>query len=377
MQNSTTSLARGQWATCSYQKIALRPGVGVRVYTINPAARLTQREQPAHLAGTTRGKVVGFSSASAQRLRRLLFTLDYPHGECFGMAFTSAPWVKRKPEEAFRDLTRDAPRCKGLRAAVWRKEVTKKGLSHYHAIVWLKSPDDAFAVWSWLGRNWVKHLLRDGVCPGVAFLTGSKAFKRNGMVPTDNPDSWRWFGEQAMLGVNLRFRRGGKDSNFVDMTHASAVQYLCDHTSKHKEYQAKTTGRAWGFWNRALLPFLDLPGISLADCPLRLLADIRKALAKMSRYWWADKQAPFGYRWSHPRSFRSGDKVLFRPNAPEVVSRLIEAHSKAVEAGAASDCAFPRGNRTAAARPPAERGRGGEGAPPRRQAERERKAEVG
>ena len=330
MQNSTLSPARGQWANCSYQKLVLRPGVGVRVYTVNPAAKFRKAPQPAQLSGTTRGEVVGFSSASAQRLRRLLFQLDYVAGECFGMALTSAPWVKRSPEDAFAALGYEVKRCKGLRCAVWRKEVTKKGLPHYHLIAWADSAADVLPVWGWISTRWVHHLLRDGVDRSTAIREESKAFRRfepgeGWIVPSDSQDSWNWFGEQALYGINCRYSSKPGKGNFVNMARVSAVQYLCDHTSKHKSYQALTTGRAWGCWNRSRLPFLALPGVSLEECPLRLLADMRKALAKMSRYWWPDKSAPFGYRWSHPRRFSSGDKVLFRPGAPDALARLVEA----------------------------------------------------
>lgn len=330
MQNSTLSPARGQWASCSYQKLVVREGVGVRLYTVDPAARFRKAPQPAQLAGTTRGEVKGFSSASAQRLRRILFQLDYPPESCFGMALTSAQWVKRPPEDAFVALADERKRCPGLRCAAWRKEVTAKGLPHYHLFVWADSAADVFPVWSWIGERWIHHLLRDGVDRATAIATQSKAFVRfepgiGRVVPTDSPDSWNWFAEQALCAVNLRISSKPGKGNFVGMGRVSAVQYLCDHTSKHKAYQAQTTGRAWGFWNRGRLPFLDLPGVSLEDCPLRLLADIRKALAKMSRYWWPDKSAPFGYRWSHPRQFNRGDKVLFRAGAPQAVSRLVAA----------------------------------------------------
>lgn len=346
MQNSTQSPARSQWASCSYQKLVVRPGVGVRVYTVDPGAKYRRSPQPAQLAGTTRGEIVGFSSASAQRLRRVLFELDYPEGECFGMALTSAPWVKRSPEDAFKALGEEVKRCPGLRCAVWRKEVTKKGLPHYHLVVWtsgsLVHAGDAVLlpagttlpilphcpVWEWIGKRWVHHLLRDGVDRATAIREKSKAFVRwdgtRRVVPTSSDESWTWFGREALEGINLNpDTRPGK-GNFVNMASVSAVQYLCDHTSKHKAYQAQTKGRAWGFWNRGRLPFLSLPGISLEECPLRLLADIRKALAKMSRYWWPDKAAPFGYRWSHPRRFTSGSKVLFRPGAPAALARLVD-----------------------------------------------------
>lgn len=317
MQNSTPSPARGQWATSSYQVMYSRPGVGIHLKSVDPASRL--RPEPEHLAATKRGKVVGFTPHSAQRLRELLFRLDYPPEVCLGVALTSAPWIKGRPSEAFAALTRDAVRCPGLKCAVWRKEVTRKGLEHYHLIVWAESPDALQAVRVWLVDRWCRHLVASGVCPGVAFLSGNRALAA--ALAASDPlglrlvqaalDSLRW--------VNLSAR------NCTRVDQASALQYLCDHTSKHKSYQALTTGRAWGVWCRARLPVLSLPGVSLENCPRRLLADMHKALARMSRYWWPDDSAPFGYRWSRPRRFKTGSRVLFRPAAPAVLRRLVDA----------------------------------------------------
>ena len=327
MQKTIKPPALGQGASCAYQRIQLRPGVGVRVSTINPASWAIPREVPEQLQESTRGKVKGFSRWSAQRLRDLLFRLDYPPEECFGVALTSAPWVKRKPEDAFKALQREVGRCKAIRSAVWRKEVTRRGVPHFHLVVWASSPGETFAAWHWVTRRWVHHLIQDGVCPGVAFLSGSKAFR--GGMPS-SPASWAAFGREALASVNCVLdlrpdKPKDKPSNLVNLGSVSAVQYLCDHTSKHKAYQALTEGRAWGVWNRARLPVLDVPGFRLDDCPRRLVGDIRRALGKMSRYWWPDKDAPFGYRWSRERRFASGRKVLFRPAAALAVRRLVES----------------------------------------------------
>lgn len=175
--------------------------------------------------------------------------------------------MKRGPEDAFVALQDEAKRCKGLQCAIWRKEVTKKGVPHYHLAVWVTEPSKALEVWCWLTQRWVHHLLRDGVCPGVAYLSGSKAFKRR--LPT-SPDSWTYFGRAALEHVNCRFNLRSRvdKGNLVELNLDSAIQYLCDHTSKHKAYQAKTTGRAWGIWKRSFLPRMVVPGVSLENCPL-------------------------------------------------------------------------------------------------------------
>lgn len=320
---STISGPRSQSGSAyKHRTLFVRPGLGVRFRTTSPASRL--RARPKQLEGTTRGKVAGFSKESAARLRRRLFELDYPAGHCFGVALTSAPWCRRSPESAFESLRKQLGKCPaGLLGAVWRKEVTKKGLSHYHLAVWLRSPTDFLSVWGWLTSTWVSILVAGGVCPAVALLSGSKI----ALGRPSTPEQWRSVARWALAGVNCRFDLDapkGRRGNLVPLDQASALQYLCDHTSKHKQYQAATTGRAWGLWFGDRLPRFEVPGIDLDGLPPRGLACLRRALGKMSRYWWRDDSAPFGYRWSRPRRFQGGDQVLFRPGAAAALRRLLE-----------------------------------------------------
>lgn len=328
MRNTTQSPARGQWANCSYQKIVLRPGIGVKVYTVNPAARFQVRTQPERLQGTTRGRIKGFTRWAASRLRELLFRLDY---KCaFGMALTSAPWVNRSPDSAFESLRKEVGRCPYLLSAVWRKEVTKKGLVHYHLVVFPTSENTAFHCWKWLASRWVHHIMSAGVCPARGFLVGKKAFRRSFEGVDCWPssiDTWNAMGREALLAVNASFDLESRTNpgNLVTFDRVDAVRYLCDHTSKHKAYQAETEGRAWGVWNRSKLPFDEGIEISLEDCPPRLHSDILKMLSKLSRYYYLDKDAPFGYRWGRSRRFTCGRKVLFHPSAVRAYRRLVEA----------------------------------------------------
>lgn len=320
MSKTTTRPPRRQWGSSyHHQTVYCRPGFGVRVISSDPALRL--RPRPRHLDGTKRGTVSGFSKESAARLRRTLFELDYPAASCFGLALTSAPWVKRRPEDAFKAVARHLDRIPGLLGGVWRKEVTRAGLSHYHLVVWVERPEDAFPVFRRLTSAWVDALLLDGICPAVAVLSGSR-LARN---PPPSLSGWLDLARASLQAVNGSFdlRPGKSRGNLVALDHAGALQYLCDHTSKHKAYQAKTTGRAWGVWNAVRLPRFRPFGLDLDGVPARCVSDVRRALGKMSRYWWRDEKAPFGYRWSHARRFEHGDQVLFRPGAVDALRRIL------------------------------------------------------
>ena len=266
--------------------------------------------QPPHLQGVKRGTVKGFSRMAASRLRNLLFPLDFEGA--FGVALTAPPWSTVRPEEAFDTVSRNKSRCPSLRALVWRKEVTRAGVPHYHVIVFTARRDlgDLLAVQRWLVTEWSKALL-PRLCP-VRVALCCKARCR----PADTPAARQW-----VERVNL-----GKD-NLTLITSEKAVQYLCDHTSKHKAYQAKTTGRAWGVWFKDRLPRVLVDRRSLDELPVRIARRIHKALGKMSRYYVKDAKAPFGYRWSHPRRFDGlGSRVLFRPASADALLRLVRYH---------------------------------------------------
>ena len=290
-----------------YHTIQLRPGVGVRVVTEPVAKRIMP--QPECLQGTKRGPVKGMTRESANRLRNLLFPLDY--GNAFGIALTAPPWATERPETAFDVLSKTKSRCKGLRALIWRKEVTAKGMPHYHAIAFLEDGSDFGTfqrVQLWLVDQWARALL-PRLCPVRAWLASSSKW-----IPGDTET-----GRRMIRDVNLRAE------NLTLITSANAVQYLCDHTSKHKAYQAKTVGRPWGVWFKARLPVIRIPHHDLAALPGRVVRRVQQALGKMSRYWFKDSAGPFGYRWSHERRFAGqGKRVLFRPGAASAIARMVD-----------------------------------------------------
>lgn len=366
--------APGQGAIPHYHVIQLRPGVGVRVASEPMFKRVMS--VPESLRDSKRGTIKGFTRESANRLRNLLFPLDY--GAAFGIALTAPPWATISPEKAFDAISRNKSRCAGLRSLIWRKEVTAKGIPHYHAIVFLNpdkttartqaepaqgqfepdgqehlNPDDVShgtqrkgvnrvrtrtdegvpggdnlpvagsdevsavsgpdfetltRVQLWLVTQWAKALI-PRLCPARVSLCCTSAMK------PANTEA----GRDMVRAVNLGKR------NLTLITSANAVQYLCDHTSKHKAYQSKTTGRAWGVWFKSRLPVLDIPRHNLKALPGRIVRRVQIALGKMSRYWFRDDSRPFGYRWSHPRRFDGqGKRVLFKPAAASALERMVD-----------------------------------------------------
>ncbi len=272
-----------------------------------------------------RGKVKGFSFHAATRLRNFLFSLDYPGlfspAPCFGLALTCPPWVACSVEEVFDSISKHKTRCPGLLGLVWRKEVTRKGQPHYHLIVWSDGNGDCR---KWLIDAWCKRLEKH-VCPVRLYLPNPKlweAAKAKGKPPSYWCSGWLRFVHES-------------SRNLTWITSATAVQYLCDHTSKHKRYQANTVGRAWGVWNKDALPRVPLAGVDLDKVPLNVLARIQRALGKMSRYWYKSDKSPFGYRWSRARGFRSmGRHALFRPGAALAVRRLLAYYCPSLPLGA-------------------------------------------
>lgn len=289
-----------------------------------------------------RGKVKGFSRRAAERLRNFLFTLDYPGlfsgHPCFGLALTCPPWVACSVEEVFDGISKHKSRCPGLLGLVWRKEVTRRGQPHYHLIVWCDG--SAYTV-GWLIKQWCGQLERR-ICPARLYLSRPDLWEK--VKNLGKPPS-------AFVGSWLRSVHESK-RNLTIVTSSTAVQYLCDHTSKHKRYQALTTGRAWGVWFKDRLPRIPLAGVDLEQVPDNVLARIQRALRKMSRYWWPDKSAPFGYRWSRGRDYRFlGRHALFRPGAAVAVQRLLACYCPGAVSRAGDGADVPgRTRRTVPAR---------------------------
>lgn len=224
-----------------------------------------------------RGKVVGFSLASARRLRRLLWSVDWsgawslcltvPDLEQASMGLPSA-------EECWVKLQMSKPSF--LRSLIWRKEVQRNGNSHYHCLLWPAEGIDGLDCCSRLIEQWIEY--------------ASQPRKFAGIVSADDVERLRQLIKKKMAKAH---RIEGKRA-CCKPCDGGYRRYLADHQSKHKAYQASTVGRVWGVWQRRALPMVISVADTLSNSELLLVA---RALRKASRYR-SPAPCPFGYRFA-------------------------------------------------------------------------------
>lgn len=178
-----------------------------------------------------RGKVEGFSRASARRLRHLLFGLDYSGAVAVTLTHPVVIDGMRGPEASFEALGRIANRFPWLRALVWRKEVQRNGNAHYHCILWPSEGVDGAEAGENLVQAWIDACLKSWAMPSC-------------------------FVERTRRDMQMAHHYE-KRPCIVQMEGSCYVRYILDHESKHKQEQAQTKGRPWGVWNRSRLPLVE------------------------------------------------------------------------------------------------------------------------
>ena len=226
-----------------------------------------------------RGRVSGFSRASARRLRHLLFGLDY--SGAIAVTLTHPIWqdIMRGPEASFGALCRDVSRFRWLRCLVWRKEVQQNGTPHYHTILWPSPGVSAKDAAENLLTTWINSCL-------VNFASGdAKADVFREMVRRDMDTA----------------HHDPNSPSYREMDGSCYVRYILDHESKHKQEQAKTTGRAWGVINRSRLPIDGgiAQGVELEEWQYWAAA---RLLRRVTRY---SIKAPCCFGWKHSRGRRA------------------------------------------------------------------------
>lgn len=292
-----------------------------------------------------RGKVIGFSRESANRLRERLRKLNYD--DAFALCLTVPLYTGQSPEDAFKTLCRHLSRYCAL-AIVWRKEVTALGLVHYHLIVWPADGLDPSEVRSRLVRAWCNALFVGATVEGLylASLRASLARALRRLTPrgvaapdddvlvgvddyfADRPDllaklSSKWAsrkGDVFALAIDLAVKVNMSERNFRKIESKDGyIRYILDHTSKHKAYQAKTVGRPWGVCGKPPVDADEDYDLSEAQGHL-----ITRVLRKASRYRlhcpcvFGHKRA-FGKRFASTASM-GGRHVLFGVNMPLLVA---------------------------------------------------------
>lgn len=262
--------------------------------------------------GGKRGKVVGFSRASARRLRETLFRCDFHPkdmgvvGVCLTLPREAAP---RVGEVVWKQIRTHLKLMPGLVSLVWRKEIQKNGREHFHIVLWSDSPYSLQTVGR-LVRLWCRLVSKR--CPHP------KSVERR-MIWAHCRGNASFF--DATPANHSSLSTAEREAGFAKLvtylpcltlidSRGQGVRYLIEHSSRHKAYQAKVTGRAWGVWNRKRLPRVPLD----ASCHARLSqtedVGLSRFLRKLSRY---PIPAPcvFGWKWSRGRRFAGIDGRIF------------------------------------------------------------------
>lgn len=220
-----------------------------------------------------RGKVVGFSVASARRLRHLLFSVDYTDAVAVTLTHPPVMDVMLGPEVAFEALGRISSRMPWLKALIWRKEVQCSGTPHYHCILFPAEGVEPSEAAEKLVESWINECVNG--------FNALQVFKDHMRLD--------------MINAHHDKRR----PSIVVMDGSCYVRYILDHESKHKKEQSRTEGRAWGVWNRSKLPRLFPDDVEITEAQYWQASRI---LRKVTRY---RLQCPCVFGWRHSRGRRA------------------------------------------------------------------------
>lgn len=270
-----------------------------------------------------RGNILGFSAHSAQRFRELLFKVDWDNYHAISITLTVPSWSNVNVTVQFESIIKGFSKfCKF--PLIWRKEVQKNGKEHYHTIMLSNELSALANAGSALRCKW---------CELAIASVDKEVFKK--LHPLVKPDK-----------RNYKKLKDYADSQgcikFIDST-SEAITYLCDHTSKHKEYQAQTEGRAWGVLNRNSLPLVVPQEVSLKGLTERQVLNLLKYSRRMSKKQIPCSTALFGYKWSNGRMMSNlGSHIVFSPSIVKSLQRLIDTWTPPKEQALIVADSFPK-----------------------------------
>lgn len=186
---------------------------------------------------STRGKISGFSSKSANRLRRLLLDIDF--SQSWAICLT-LPKIKEVHDINFSDLWHGFTVLvsrKLKNAFIWRVELQLRKVPHWHC-VWCGDYQSALS-FKYLWHDYIQRRL---VCSLPFFLYSVKI-------------------QQVYSG-------------------SSALMYLTAHMSKHKSSQLGWKGRQWGVVNRSVLSLR--PSCSSFHVPPVVWRDVSRQFRRLA-----------------------------------------------------------------------------------------------
>lgn len=242
-----------------------------------------------------RGKIKGFSRASARRLRNFLMGVDYSNAAAVTLTHPPVMTGMKGPEAAFVSLQWDKSNSRYCRSLIWRKEVTENGMPHFHCVLFPVEGVGVVEASEMLVSDWIRHCLMGW-------------------------DISECFVQKVSADMN-KAHHSKKRPSIQVLDGSRYLRYLLDHQSKHKRVQANTEGRAWGVWHRKLLPLVVPEEWNLEDDE-KLLA--RRILRKVTRYA-RKSDCSFGWKHTKGRLAHAGVVAFFaRSNDGKLGRRLVE-----------------------------------------------------
>ena len=331
LQNESTQRASRRWrnnSTFISKPVVTSYAGGVELTPNGLKFQSAWRAVPKR-GGGRRGKIHGFSLASARRLRETLFRCNYRApgmgitGVCLTLPPEAAPgvgaivWCKIQKQKS---------RLPGLVSAVWRKELQRNGREHYHVVLWTDNPDSLQTAGA-LVRLWCRLVAKECKTPEVyrrmleAHCRGNDALfdvqpsKPSAEDIVQQTSTWR---EVVLPQIVAQM----PCLTAIDRN-GHGVQYLVEHGSQRKGYQMWTTGRPWGVWFRSRLPKLPMEASLHVRLSQHEEVEVARVLRRLARY---PIPAPccFGWKWHRARRFTKGTHVVASAKVRDAIQHWME-----------------------------------------------------
>lgn len=262
---SVGSLPRAEDPICRVWRDGTRVDIPANPRRLDPRPRKPVKDGQGKEA--KRGKIEGFSYRSRSRFARLLCTIR-EDARPITMALTLPGEFRHLDAKFLQDcfvrlsrrfsamvMRRARKRSDWARlAAAWKKEVQKRGALHWHLLFYgIEDPELGAELHQWIARQWVA-------------LVGRRL---------EDPE------RAKMLSVHLH------PTNWQQVR---SVGYFAKYVGKVQDAPESegSTGRWWGFWNRAAMPWADLSSGVVSD---RVAVDLNRIARKLRKH--RMKQARF------------------------------------------------------------------------------------
>ena len=183
--------------------------------------------------GGPRGKITGLSMQSASRLRKACLTLTVPNWRAYALSFdVHRHMAVEEYKECFLRWKRVLKKA-GV-SGIYRHEMQRRGVPHFHAVVWL-DPDVNPCGTAWVNR---RYEIREGFASERGHVITNSAIPGASSLASE----WLWSTRESHDEDARRYACHWRPLDDQDRW----AVYVALHNSK-KGVQATYPGRQWGY----------------------------------------------------------------------------------------------------------------------------------